>query len=458
MLIPRRAGEEQWHRFEELMFRMCLPGSRKDKKGSQGGEAALKGSDRKSSRRESAARDSSLGSTTDGGFTTFTTTASKESRTNNSRESRDSRVSSSSSASSLAGIRDLLPDGPIRYRYKDLVRATDNFSEASKIGGSVFRALVRGADVAIVQKKGSFVGNYIELLKIITSVHHVNLVKVLGACLRESEHVYVCYEYEEGVNLREALHSPRAEGFSALASWTSRLQVALDVALGLEYLHDHTMPPFVHKHVKSTNIIVTNELRAKIVKFGIPQLVGEIPSPLPASATTKENAEIKLEEHERLPRRKLVRQNSIKITGTPGYMSPEYQTSGVVSSKMDVFAFGVVLLELLTGKQPGVQLDPATKKHKVVSLTDEVTEIMEERDPRKKLRLWIDARLRDSYPVDTAMSVTALARLCIDSNPESRPPMKNVTAKLSNYLIKSQEWERDFLAFREQQSQTMEGR
>ncbi|EFJ30191.1 hypothetical protein SELMODRAFT_14583, partial [Selaginella moellendorffii] len=298
------------------------------------------------------------------------------------------------------------------YRYKDLVRATDNFSEASKIGGSVFRALVRGADVAIVQKKGSFVGNYIELLKIITSVHHVNLVKVLGACLRESEHVYVCYEYEEGVNLREALHSPRAEGFSALASWTSRLQVALDVALGLEYLHDHTMPPFVHKHVKSTNIIVTNELRAKIVKFGIPQL----------------------------PRRKLVRKNSIKITGTPGYMSPEYQTSGVVSSKMDVFAFGVVLLELLTGKQPGVQLDPATKKLKVVSLTDEVTEIMEERDPRKKLRLWIDARLRDSYPVDTAMSVAALARLCIDSNPESRPPMKNVTAKLSNYLIKSQEW------------------
>jgi serine/threonine protein kinase len=316
----------------------------------------------------------------------------------------------------LAEMSDVVgSDKPLIFSYEELRDATKDFSDAQRIQGSVFLGQLRGTLVAIKQMKG----NMTQELKILTQVHHGNLVKLVGMCLN-SEHLYVVYEYAENGSLSDCLHKEAdpTSNFSRsvpFLPWTTRVQIALDVASGLDYIHNYTNPSFVHKDVKSSNILLDANFRAKVANFGMAKSAdGTAAGPM-------------LTRH---------------IVGTQGYMAPEYLEHGLVTPKADVFAFGVVLLEILSGQEaiirPG-EGDVGQWKERVLS--SQVGEILEGDNYKENLQAWMDPLLQNAYPLDTACSVAQLAKTCVDSDPALRPNMKDITYALSKMLASSLEWE-----------------
>jgi serine/threonine protein kinase len=163
---------------------------------------------------------------------------------------------------------------------------------------------------------------------------HVLQVRLIGVCVNDSEHLFMVFEYAENGSLSDCLHSEVAHPSSTysrstgLMSWTTRVHIALDIASGLEYIHNYTNPSFVHKDVKSSNILLDADWHAKVANFGMAKSANSyMPGPM-------------LTNH---------------IVGTQGYMAPEYLEHGLVTTKADVFSFGVVLLELITGEEAIVQ-------------------------------------------------------------------------------------------------------
>ena len=381
--------------------------------------------------------------------------------------SKDSRLSSAS-ATSLTNIREMLSDGPIIFQYKDLCKATENFSSSKKVGASVYRGKLQKTEIAVVvDKRGSAAGsnNFVAEIKHLGRVHHSSLVRLLGGCIN-GDHVYLVYDYINGGNLRQCLHSQHSPGFSALSTWMNRVQVALEVSKGLEYLHHHTLMPTVHKYMKSSNVLLDDDLHVRIAYFGVSKIRGETGSTevkiklsLPSDGEIREVSEADHEMNGKKPQRVLRRSHSIKITGTHGYMAPEYVSGGLISAKLDVFAFGVILLEILSGKEPvSFQANVGATQMKKSLLTEVIISICAEKDPRSRLRAWIDPLLRDRFPLDCALKAAQLARSCVDPIPELRPDMSKVSMTLSQIQMSSQLWDDKMKASKDLLTSTMEAR
>lgn len=167
-------------------------------------------------------------------------------------------------------------------------------------------------------------------LKVLTHVHHLNLVRLIGYCVENC--LFLVYEFIDNGNLSQHL---QRTGYAPL-SWATRVQIALDSARGLEYLHEHVVPVYVHRDIKSANILLDKDFRAKIADFGLAKLteVGSMSQSL-----------------------------STRVAGTFGYMPPEARY-GEVSPKVDVYAFGVVLYELLSAKQAIVRSSESVSESK----------------------------------------------------------------------------------------------
>uniref|UniRef100_A0A804R707 Protein kinase domain-containing protein n=1 Tax=Zea mays TaxID=4577 RepID=A0A804R707_MAIZE len=155
-------------------------------------------------------------------------------------------------------------------------------------------------------------------LDLLGRIRHPNIVSLLGFCVHEGNH-YIVYELMEKGSLDTQLHG--ASHGSAL-TWHIRMKIALDMARGLEYLHEHCSPPVIHRDLKSSNILLDSDFNAKISDFGLAVTSGNIDK------------------------------GSMKLSGTLGYVAPEYLLDGKLTEKSDVYAFGVVLLELLMGRKP----------------------------------------------------------------------------------------------------------
>eukprot|EP00250_Pteridium_aquilinum_P034448 c7600_g1_i1 orf=571-1785(-) len=339
---------------------------------------------------------------------------------------------SSTSTSSIASIKDMLPGGPSLYRFQEICLATDNFDPAKQVGRSVWKASLRDAAVAISRKPGCS-RDLRRVIRRVHSLHHYNLVKLLGAC-HEGEFLFIVYEFMESSNLRDCLRSKHGVSFSALSSWLSRLHIALDVAKGLEYLHHLTTPALIHKYIDSRNILVGNDLRAKVAHVGVAVLTGEIEL-LPEKLPEPDSGEIQPHDS----KRRVARSHSIKINGIQGYMPPEYLNCGEVSPKYDVFSFGVVLAEILSGRE-AVASQPR-QAAKRLSLPDMLRSVMTGDDAKRKLREWMDPLLRDSYPVDDAYKLASVALSCLDPDPLKRPEMSDVALRLHRLLSSAEKWE-----------------
>ncbi|KAL3695404.1 hypothetical protein R1sor_009480 [Riccia sorocarpa] len=310
----------------------------------------------------------------------------------------------------LEGMSDVMDsDKPVVFSLQEIREAIEN---GHRLQGSVYWGKLRGNVVAIKQTTGS----RSEELKILCRVHHTNLIKLVGLCVTEAEDMYLVYEFAENGSLSDCLHTDflsrnnqSGTRSSSFLSWPVRVQVALDIATGLEYIHDYTNPSYVHKDIKSSNVLLDRGFRAKIANFAMAKSGGS-------------NAMM-----------------TRHIAGTYGYMAPEYLAHGLVTSKADVFAFGVILLELLSAQEAILEDENGQEKCLYSCIGPILTG--DDQTVKANLRSWIDPVLQGNYPLDVAQQMAGLAKSCLENDPAQRPGMKDITYSLSNLLTASLEWE-----------------
>lgn len=281
---------------------------------------------------------------------------------------------------------------PVMYSPQVVKQATQNFSSLFYIGGSVYRGTINGRHVAIKRMKGNILPQDLILL------NHENLVRLEGLCIGE-EKSYLIYEYVENKSLDLWLHCSKnrpSMGYCSSLTWKMRLQIAVDVARGLQHIHHHT----AHKNLKCSNVLLDRKLRAKVGDF----------------VMTKygRNAE-----------------THHIIEGTEGYMAPEYMAGGgLITPKLDVFAFGVMVLQLISGKEAIVWDERGNPRF----LWTQIKGLIEGHDAEEKLREWIDPDLRNTYHIDSVLSLAMIARACVEKDERARPNMGEVAHKLSKLL------------------------
>ncbi|OAY24600.1 lysM domain receptor-like kinase 3 isoform X2 [Manihot esculenta] len=304
--------------------------------------------------------------------------------------------------------RGITVDKSVEFSYEELAKATHDFSMANKIGqggfGSVYYAELRGEKAAIKKMDMQASKEFLAELKVLTHVHHLNLVRLIGYCVESS--LFLVYEFIENGNLSQHLRGSERDPLP----WVTRVQIALDSARGLEYIHEHTVPVYIHRDVKSANILIDKNFRGKVADFGLTKLT-EYGS---ASVHTR-------------------------LVGTFGYMPPEYAQYGDVSPKIDVYAFGVVLYELISAKEAVVKTNEIVTESKgLVALFEDV---LIEPDPKEDIRELVDPRLGDSYPLDSVCKMAQLAKACTQENPQLRPSMRSIVVALMTLSSSTEDWD-----------------
>lgn len=275
------------------------------------------------------------------------------------------------------------------YKYEDLNMASDSFSSRNKIGDSVYFGTLDGERVAI-KKMSKNVQKEVKLLK---KINHFNLISLNGACEHEGV-FHLVYEFMENGSLKDWLHKsndPEVE------SWNCRIQIALDVAHGLLYLHNFTEPAYVHKDICSDNVLLDKDLRAKIANFSLAR-----------SAVREESGSVSMK----------------TALGTKGYVAPEYIEYGLVTPEMDTYAFGVVLLELVTRKEAVYVQDGEEV------LLAEVLSTVDGPEFEAKLGCLIEPHLQAKTIMGIVKSLAKLSVTCMSEEPESRPSMEDVVSSL----------------------------
>ncbi|KAI4314890.1 hypothetical protein L6164_027753 [Bauhinia variegata] len=288
------------------------------------------------------------------------------------------------------------------YSFKELRKATEDFSPSFWIKGSVYRGVING-DLAAIKKTEGDVSKEIELLN---KVNHSNVIRLSGVSFNKG-HWYLVYEYSANGSLSDWIYSSNID--DKFLNWAQRMQIALDVATGLDYLHSFTCPPYIHKDLKSNNILLDSYFRAKISNFSL------------ARSVEGEEDQFPMTRH---------------IIGTKGYMAPEYLEHGVVSTKLDVYAFGILMMEMLTGKEVA-----AFYTEEKVNLSDFLSAILDEESDQERLGDFMDPSLHGNYPTELVKFVVRLILNCIDKDPVNRPALHEILTFLSRTLESSLTWE-----------------
>ncbi|KAF8031913.1 hypothetical protein BT93_D0968 [Corymbia citriodora subsp. variegata] len=321
--------------------------------------------------------------------------ASDESYFKHGQEEKTSELELVASAShTLSGIT---VDQSVEFSYEELAQATNGFSTSNVIGrcgfGSVYYAELRGEKTAIKKMDMHASREFLAELKVLTRVHHLNLVRLIGYCIEGS--LFLVYEFLKNGSLCQHLRG------------SARMNIALDSARGIEYIHESIVPVYIHRDVKSANILID---RLSGEDFGLSKLT--------------EYGSASLHTH---------------LVGTFGYMSPEYAQYGDVSPKVDVYAFGVVLYELISAKQAVIKMDGSASEAKgLVALFEDV---LNQPNPKDSLCKLVDPRLDDDYPLDSVYKMATLAKACTQENPQLRPTMRSVVVVLTALSSTEDDWD-----------------
>ncbi|XP_021820191.1 putative leucine-rich repeat receptor-like serine/threonine-protein kinase At2g19230 [Prunus avium] len=231
-------------------------------------------------------------------------------------------------------------------------------------------------------------------VKLLMRVHHRNLVSFIGYC-DEGDIMALVYEYVGNGNLQQQIS---AAGTDIGLTWKQRLQIAVDAARGLEYLHDGCKPPILHRDLKPSNILLNEKLQAKIADFGI------------SKALATETATHALTD----------------LRGTYGYLDPQYCTTGQLTRKSDAYSFGIVLLELITGR-PAIITDLELVH---VNVSDWVRAKFE----RMEIEGIVDSRVQGTYKYSSAQKAIETALACVSKTPTERPEISYVYDRLKECL------------------------
>ncbi|CAN8325570.1 unnamed protein product [Cochlearia groenlandica] len=288
-----------------------------------------------------------------------------------------------------------------QYTVSSLQVATNSFSQENIIGegslGRVYRAEFPYGKIMAIKKIDNAAlslqeeDNFLEAVSNMSRLRHPNIVPLAGYCTEHGQRLLV-YEYVGNGNLDDTLHLN--DDRSMNLTWNARVKVALGTAKALEYLHEVCLPSIVHRNFKSANILLDEELNPHLSDCGL--------------AALNPNTE---------------RQVSTQVVGSFGYSAPEFALSGIYTVKSDVYTFGVVMLELLTGRKP---LD-SSRTRAEQSLVRWATPQLHDIDALSKM---VDPSLNGMYPAKSLSRFADIIALCIQPEPEFRPPMSEVVQQL----------------------------
>ncbi|KAL3530322.1 hypothetical protein ACH5RR_009644 [Cinchona calisaya] len=298
----------------------------------------------------------------------------------------------------------VIEDGKLIISVQVLRNGTNNFAEENELGrggfGTVYKGeLEDGTPIAVKRMEVGTITNkaldeFQAEIEVLSKVRHRHLVSLIGYSVEGNEKLLV-YEYMTQGALSRHLFRWKNLNLQPL-SWTRRLSIALDVARGVEYLHSLAHRSFIHRDLKSANILLDDDFRAKVADFGLVKLAPE-----------KE------------------RSVATRLAGTFGYLAPEYAVTGKITTKVDVFSFGVVLMELLTGL---VALDEQRSEENRY-LAEWFWQI---KSDREKLIASLDPALDLKEDIDNSIfSVAELAGHCTARDPNHRPEMGHAVNVLS---------------------------
>ncbi|XP_073142875.1 receptor protein kinase TMK1-like [Henckelia pumila] len=306
-----------------------------------------------------------------------------------------------------SGPRDIhiVETGNMVISIQVLKNVTNNFSEQNILGrggfGTVYKGelhdgtkiAVKRMESGVMSEKG--LDEFKSEIAVLTKVRHRHLVELLGYCLDGNERLLV-YEYMPQGTLSRFLFNWKEEGLKPL-EWTKRLSIALDVARGVEYLHGLAQQSFIHRDLKPSNILLGDDMRAKVADFGLVRLA---PDGKASIAT--------------------------RLAGTFGYLAPEYAVTGRVSTKIDVFSFGVILMELITGRKALDESYPDDSQHLVPWFR---RMLINKENFQKSIDSTIDL---DEETLSSINTVAELAGHCSSREPHQRPDMSHSVNVLSS--------------------------
>ncbi|XVF89215.1 hypothetical protein PTKIN_Ptkin19aG0112000 [Pterospermum kingtungense] len=289
------------------------------------------------------------------------------------------------------------------FTYDELVVATNGFSESNLLGqggfGYVHKGVLRnGQEVAVKQlKAGSQQGEreFQAEVETISRVHHKHLVSLVGYCINGDQRLLV-YEFVPNKTLEFHLHG---NGQPVIA-WESRLKIAIGSAKGIAYLHEDCSPTIIHRDIKASNILLDPRFEAKVSDFGLAKIFFDASSSITHIST--------------------------RVVGTFGYLAPEYVLTGKLTDKSDVYSYGVMLLELITGRPPIIEKESSINQSLVDWARPLLARALEDHD----FNALADPRLQGVYDKNEMASMVSCAAACVRQSAWLRPRMIQVVRAL----------------------------
>ncbi|XP_050105535.1 cysteine-rich receptor-like protein kinase 10 isoform X2 [Malus sylvestris] len=302
-----------------------------------------------------------------------------------------------------SGENDITTVESLQFDFATIQAATSNFSDDHKLGeggfGQVYKGILSNGQEVAVKRLSRDSGQGTEEFKnemvLVAKLQHRNLVRLLGFCLEGEEKILV-YEYVLNKSLDYFLFDPEKQG---QLDWSRRYKIISGIARGIMYLHEDSRLRIIHRDLKASNILLDGEMHPKISDFGMARIFGVDQT----QADTN------------------------RIVGTFGYMSPEYAMHGHFSVKSDMYSFGVLVLEIVSGK-----------KNSYFFQTDPAEDLMSH-----AWKLWrdgtslelLDQCLRDSYSRTEVIRCIHIGLLCVQEDPADRPTLQSVVLTLNSYSV-----------------------
>ncbi|THG19887.1 probable receptor-like serine/threonine-protein kinase At5g57670 [Camellia sinensis] len=315
-------------------------------------------------------------------------------------------VSSPSSPSSssrslpeeLKGLHEKHSESCRLFKYQELLQATSNFIPENLIGKGGSSRVYRGClpdgkelAVKILKQSEDLLKEFVLEIEIITALHHKNIISLFGFCFEDCNLLMV-YDFLSRGSLEENLHGNK-KNLRAFG-WSERFKVAVGVAEALEYLHNVSAKPVIHRDVKSSNILLSDDFEPQLSDFGLAKWASTSSSHITCT----------------------------DVAGTFGYLAPEYFMFGKVNEKIDVYAFGVVLLELLSGRKP-ISNDHPKGQESLVMWAKLILK-------GGKVSQLLDPSMGNKYDHNQMERMVLAATLCIRRAPRARPQMSIVSKLL----------------------------
>ncbi|XP_020869471.1 wall-associated receptor kinase 3 isoform X2 [Arabidopsis lyrata subsp. lyrata] len=290
------------------------------------------------------------------------------------------------------------------FTEESMKEATNGYDESRILGqggqGTVYKGILPDNSTVAIKKARlgdrSQVDQFVHEMIVLSQINHRNVVKLLGCCL-ETEFPLLVYEFITSGTLFDHLHGSM---FDSSLTWEHRLRIAIEVAGTLAYLHSAASVPIIHRDVKTANILLDENLTAKVADFGASKLI-----PMDKEQLTT------------------------MVQGTLGYLDPEYYTTGLLNEKSDVYSFGVVLMELLSGEKALCFERPETSKHLVSYFASATKE--------NRLHEIIDGQVMNEDNEREIQKAARIAAECTRIMGEERPRMKEVAVELESLSVKT---------------------